>query len=66
VAICAQPGDLIAHHSLTIHRADPNRSDRPRRALTAVYFSVRARRDQEGIKGYQEELNKELAAAQRI
>jgi phytanoyl-CoA hydroxylase len=60
VAVSARPGDLIAHHSLTIHRADPNRSNRPRRALTAVYFSSDSRRDDDGIREYQSQLTSEL------
>jgi len=66
VAIYAEPGDLVAHHSLTIHRADPNCSTRQRRALTAVYLSARARRDVEALTRYQEQLKKELAETARI
>ena len=66
VAVTAQPGDLIAHHSLTVHRAGPNRSNRPRRALTAVYFSVEAKPDAEALAQYQEQLKKELIANERI
>ena len=44
VVLPAQPGDLLAHHSLTIHRADGNRStNRTRRALGFVYFAKTAR-----------------------
>ena len=43
VVLLAQPGDLLAHHSLTIHRADGNRSTtRTRRALGFVYFAAAA------------------------
>ena len=45
VAICVKPGDLIAHHSMTIHRADANESSLPRRALGFVYFSKTAIED---------------------
>ena len=34
---CA-PGDLIFHHSRTVHMTRANRSDRMRRAYTAIYF----------------------------
>jgi len=41
VVLPARPGDLLAHHSLTIHRADANGSaTRTRRALGFVYFAV--------------------------
>ena len=42
-AIIASPGDLIVHHCMTVHRADPNPSDRWRRALGMVYYAGRAR-----------------------
>lgn len=32
------PGDLLFHHGRTVHMARPNRSDRMRRAYTAIYF----------------------------
>jgi phytanoyl-CoA hydroxylase len=41
-AIVAQPGDLIVHHPLLVHRAEPNRtrgsSARRRRAVGCSYF----------------------------
>jgi phytanoyl-CoA hydroxylase len=66
VALPAQPGDLLVHHCLTIHRADANPSQRERRALQFVYFSARAREDQERKAEYQGRLKRELAAAGRI
>ena len=42
-AIIASPGDLIVHHCMIVHRADPNPSDRLRRALGMVYNAGRAR-----------------------
>jgi phytanoyl-CoA hydroxylase len=66
VAIHAAPGDVIAHHSLTIHRADGNRSTRPRPALTAVYFSVRAKRDEASIQSYQNRLKEELVRSGKL
>jgi ectoine hydroxylase-related dioxygenase (phytanoyl-CoA dioxygenase family) len=38
VYIACKPGDVIYHHSHTIHRAKPNRTDRVRRVHTAIYF----------------------------
>jgi phytanoyl-CoA hydroxylase len=52
VPMCLQPGDLIAHHGETIHRADPNRSDRPRRAFAMVFRGVSCRRDEEAYERY--------------
>ena len=59
VAITADPGDLIAHHSLTIHRADPNLSDRRRWAVGLVYYAARARVNAEAQRAYHEHLLKE-------
>jgi len=61
-----QPGDLPAHHSLTIHRADANRSERPRRALGLVCYSNEARHDAERSAAYQRELSAELRATGKI
>ena len=40
-----QPGDMLAHHSLTVHRADANKSDQTRRALGLVYYAQSAKVD---------------------
>merc|ERR1712039_181127 len=46
VAIEAQPGDLVVHHSLMIHRAGRNEtSDRNRRAVGAICYGVSAKLD---------------------
>lgn len=62
-SVHAQPGDLIVHHSLTIHAAGANQtSDRPRRALGMVYYAQRARQDLEGREQYRRQLHSELKA----
>jgi phytanoyl-CoA hydroxylase len=66
IPLAAKPGDLLAHHSLTIHRADANPSSRHRRSLGFVYFSARARQNKEQLANYQEKLYKELEAAKKI
>lgn len=38
VFVPCQPGDVIFHHGRTVHLAKPNRSERMRRAYTAIYF----------------------------
>ena len=48
----AQPGDLFAHHSMTIHRADANPSQRRRAALGFVYFADAAKEDAERAERY--------------
>jgi len=47
VAIPAGPGDLIAHHAMTIHRADGNRHGPIRRALGFIYYGHSAREDED-------------------
>jgi phytanoyl-CoA hydroxylase len=55
------PGDLLVHHSLTIHRADGNRTaDRPRRALGFIYYAAAAREDVSRKQAYQETLAREI------
>ncbi|MCC7264585.1 MAG: phytanoyl-CoA dioxygenase family protein [Candidatus Latescibacteria bacterium] len=54
VAIHLEPGDAVAHHGNTIHRADPNRSaSRHRRAFAMVYKGASCRRDEEAFARYQ-------------
>lgn len=67
VAIPAQPGDLLVHHALTIHRADGNRSaNRTRRALGFIYFSHRAQEDTSAQEAYQRRLAERWRAAGKI
>lgn len=53
-AIHLQPGDAVAHHGNTIHRADPNRTmDRHRRAFAMVFRGASCRRDEAAFARYQ-------------
>ncbi|MEX0612820.1 MAG: phytanoyl-CoA dioxygenase family protein [Pirellulales bacterium] len=66
VAFPAQPGDLLVHDSLTIHRADGNRSSsRSRRALGFIYYSERAREDA-AHEAYQHRLVEEMKSVGKI
>ena len=56
VAAIVEPGDVILHHCMTIHRADANESDRSRSALGFVYDAERAVRDAARRDAYQKEL----------
>lgn len=60
VAICATPGDMLAHHGLTIHRADGNTSDRSRRAMGGVYYAAHVRKHRAVADAYREQLMSEL------
>ncbi len=50
VPACVDPGELIVHHGMTIHYADPNESDRLRRALGIVYYAEHVRDDESAPK----------------
>jgi phytanoyl-CoA hydroxylase len=54
------PGDAVAHHGMTIHRAEPNRSSgRNRRAFAMVFKGVSCRRDEASFARYQESAKKQ-------
>ena len=54
-----EPGDLLVHHSLTIHRAAGNESEgRWRRALGFIYYAEDAEVDEVGKLAYEEGLRK--------
>lgn len=60
------PGDLIVHHSMTIHRADGNSNERNRRGLGFIFYSALAREDLERHRQYQEKLKEELQHSGKI
>ena len=64
--ISVQPGDVIVHHAMTIHRADANCSSRSRRALGLTYYAASVREDVLLKDAYQADLIEELAKAGRI
>jgi phytanoyl-CoA hydroxylase len=57
----------LAHHALTIHRADANASaTRTRRALGFIYYGESAREDLAAHKAYQAKLATEMEVAGKI
>ncbi len=67
IALPAQPGDLLVHDAMTIHRADANRStNRTRRALGFIYYSERAREDEEAHAAYQRRLAEDMKTQGKI
>lgn len=53
VAVPLKPGDLVAHHGMTIHRADANiSSTRQRRSFAMVYQGVSCQKDEEAREKY--------------
>jgi phytanoyl-CoA hydroxylase len=52
-AILLRPGDAVAHHGMTIHRADANHSStRHRRSFALVFKGASTTRDQEAYQRY--------------
>ena len=63
----ACPGDLLAHHALTIHRADSNQSDsRSRRALGFIFYGESAKENAVAHASYQQKLTHEMTAQGKI
>lgn len=58
VKVEVDPGDMIIHHGMTVHRADPNPTDRLRRAIGLVYFGRRARPDEAELNKHADRLKK--------
>jgi phytanoyl-CoA hydroxylase len=57
----AQAGDLLVHHSMTIHSAAPNITDsRSRKALGLIYFGESAKPDAEAKAAYQKALEQAI------
>ncbi len=66
VPMVVAEGDLLAHHAVTIHRADGNTSDRHRRSLGLIYYAARARQDTRRLSDYQQTLYTEWQEKQKI
>ena len=65
--IPAEPGDLIIHHAMTVHRANGNHSEfRHRRAMGMVYYSTEATVARDKVTAYQQSLVDELTAKGKI
>jgi phytanoyl-CoA hydroxylase len=63
VPVHLEPGDAVAHHGNTIHRADANTSaDRNRRAFAMVFKGHSCRRDELAFQRYREALQSQHAA----
>jgi phytanoyl-CoA hydroxylase len=66
VPMPAAPGDLLIHHSLTIHSAGSNRSQRARKALGFIYYSSKARENTEAHEEYQRKIKEEWGKENRL
>lgn len=57
IAFPANPGDLLMHHSLTIHRAGANTTaNRTRKAMGLIYWGESAKEDVEAKEKYMKKL----------
>lgn len=57
VSFPAIKGDLLAHHSLTIHKAEGNTTkNRTRRVLGFIYYAKSSKVDEAAVKAYKEQL----------
>lgn len=64
VAVPLKPGDAVAHHGMTIHRADANCSlTRQRRAMAIVYTGVSCRRDEDAYARYLASARSQIASS---
>ncbi len=60
-------GDLLVHHSLTIHFAEGNNStDRTRKAMGFIYYAEKAKEDLKAHEEYQKKLTKDLALQDKL
>jgi phytanoyl-CoA hydroxylase len=66
VPMAAKPGDLLVHHSMTIHRANPNQSNRHRKSIGFIFYREDVRIDEEAHAAYQKELNETLKKQGKI
>ena len=60
-------GDLLVHHSLTIHRADGNPSEnRSRKAMGFIYYANKAKEDKAAHEAYAKKLAEDLAKENKL
>ncbi len=62
----ASAGDILVHHSLTIHRANPNKSDRQRKSIGFIFYRKDVEIDEEAHTEYKRKLNMALKEEGKI
>ena len=55
-----EPGDILLHHSCTIHGSKDNLSDYDRRGMSMWYKSKSAGINNENLKKYEDSLKEQL------
>lgn len=66
VQMTAEPGDILVHHSLTIHRANNNNSDRNRQSLGFIFYRKDVVEDKFAHEAYKQKLNERLESEGKI
>ena len=66
VQMTASPGDILVHHSQTIHRANGNSSDRDRKSIGFIFYRDDVAIDQEAHERYQRDLHESLRNQSKI
>jgi phytanoyl-CoA hydroxylase len=56
VAVLLEPGDVVCHHPMTVHRAMPNRSQRHSRTALSIWFQGESARVDPGILSAYEQM----------
>lgn len=66
VQMKAQAGDILVHHSLTIHRANANKSGNSRQSVGFIFYRQDVVEDKAAHDGYKAKLNENLAEQGKI
>ena len=62
----ANAGDMLVHHSLMIHRANNNKSERDRKSIGFIFYRDDVEIDQKARVAYQEKLDRSLKEQGKI
>jgi len=66
IQMTAQAGDILVHHSLTIHRANANQSQNSRQSVGFIFYRQDVVEDKAAHDNYKAKLNEKLAAQGKI
>ncbi len=66
IQMTAGPGDLLVHHSLTIHRANRNQSNRDRKSIGFIFYREDVGIDKKAHADYQNQLKENLKKQGKI
>ena len=66
VQMTAEPGDILVHHSLTVHRANNNLSNRHRQSIGFIFYRKGVQEDEQAHATYKQELTRRLEKQGKI